>query len=150
MKNILFVISVLFLFSCDSDPKSISYGLDKCDLCSMHILDHKHATLLVTDKPDYLKFDSAECLMNYQKNATKINATEVLTNTVDTPNQLVDATKVIYLISKNLPSPMGANLNAYSTKELAEVAQKEHSGKLYTYEELKEYFKAQAPLKMHD
>lgn len=150
MKNILFIAAVLLLFSCDNNPKSISYGLDKCDLCGMHILDHKHATLLVTDKPDYKKFDSSECLMNYQKNATDINVTEVLTNTMDKSNNLVDATKVTYLISKNLPSPMGANLNAYSTKELAEEAQKEHTGKVFTYEELKEYYKVQPPLKMHD
>ncbi|HZJ36694.1 MAG TPA: nitrous oxide reductase accessory protein NosL, partial [Gillisia sp.] len=56
------------------------------------------------------------------------------------PGQLIDANKATYLISKNIPSPMGAYLSAFQTKEAADKTKMKYEGKLYTWEQILDHF----------
>ncbi|MDZ7608648.1 MAG: nitrous oxide reductase accessory protein NosL [Cyclobacteriaceae bacterium] len=62
------------------------------------------------------------------------------TNTLDRPGQLSDATFVVYLVSENMPSPMGAYINPFSENTSALDNQQKNGGILYTWSELREQF----------
>lgn len=131
---------LLLLSSCTVGPKPINYGSDGCHFCSMTIVDKQHAAQLVTEKGKVFKFDAAECMMNHLNEVDKTTVSLFLVNDYHAPGELVDATKATYLISKNIPSPMGEYLTAFETKEIAEKAQADNEGELFTWEELSDRF----------
>jgi len=59
-----------------------------------------------------------------------------LTNHYLESEVLVDASKATFLISKNIPSPMGAFITAFENKVDAEKIKAEKEGTLYTWKEL--------------
>lgn len=132
---------MLLASSCNIGPKPINYGSDGCHFCSMTIVDKQHAAQFVTKKGKVFKFDAAECMMNHLNEIDKTIVSLFLVNDYNTPGELVDATKATYLISKNIPSPMGEYLTAFEIKETAEKAQADNEGKLFTWEELSNRFK---------
>jgi copper chaperone NosL len=143
LKHFSFVALLLVLTSCNVGPQAIDYGSDGCHFCKMTIVDKVHAAEIVTNKGKVYKFDASECMINYMK---EFDASEVklyLTNIYTEPETLIDATKATFLISKNVPSPMGAFLTAFKTKEDANLVQSEKEGTLYSWDELLIYFKEQ-------
>ena len=64
-----------------------------------------------------------------------------LSNNYTEPETLIDATKATFLISENIPSPMGAFLSAFRNKVDAEKTQAEKGGNLYTWSELLAHLK---------
>ncbi|PWL37358.1 hypothetical protein DKG77_16445 [Flagellimonas aquimarina] len=135
------VVLALLASSCNIGPKPINYGNDGCHFCSMTIVDRQHAAQFVTEKGKVFKFDAAECMMNHLNEIDKTTVSLFLVNDYNTPGELVDATKATYLISKNIPSPMGEYLTAFDRKETAIKAQVDNGGELYTWEELIDKFK---------
>ncbi len=136
-----YLLISMLLASCKVGPQPIAYGSDTCHYCSMTIVDRQHAAQLVTSKGKVFKFDASECLLNHLK---EIDITEIglfLVNDHNSPGELIDATKATYLISENIPSPMGAFLTAFEIKEDAEEAQNEHSGELLTWKQLRGRYK---------
>jgi copper chaperone NosL len=63
-----------------------------------------------------------------------------LVNDYSTPKELIEAKESMFLISKNLASPMGANLTAFGNKKNAEEMLKMKGGKLFTCPELNNHF----------
>ncbi len=139
----LLLIFLLVLGACKVDSEPINYGSDACHYCSMTIVDRQHAAEYVTKKGKPFKFDSIECMMNALREIDKSEVAMYLINVYDNPVKLSDATKAAYLISPNIPSPMGENLSAFSNKQAAERVQSEQNGELYTWQDLKERFEIQ-------
>lgn len=141
-----FIIFILFLAlfaltACTIEQSPIVYGKDACYFCRMNIVDKQHAAEIVTQKGKAFKYDAIECMMRDIKERNEEEIALFLMTDYETPGKLVDATKAIYLISENLPSPMGANLTGFESKNKAEETQKEKSGTLYSWDELKRVFK---------
>ncbi|WP_458627894.1 nitrous oxide reductase accessory protein NosL [Winogradskyella sp. PC D3.3] len=135
------VLLLLFL-SCNVGPEPINYGSDSCQFCTMTIVDKVHAAEIVTQKGKVYKFDATECMINFIKD---FDATEIqlyLSNNYTEPEALIDATKATFLISEQIPSPMGAFLSAFKNKSDAEKTQADKGGQLYTWETLLAKFKA--------
>lgn len=140
--KILFTTLVLFfLSSCSKGPKPIDYGNDGCHFCKMTIVDKIHATELITDKGKIFKFDASECMLNYLNEDKQIAVGLLLTNYYDSPTAFIPSEEATFLISDKIPSPMGANLTAFQTKESAQKVQVEKGGVLYTWSELKSHLK---------
>ncbi|MCF6269487.1 MAG: nitrous oxide reductase accessory protein NosL [Melioribacteraceae bacterium] len=138
MKSILSLIIISFLFaSCSVEESPIVYGKDACHFCRMNIVDNQHAAQIVTQKGKPFKFDAIECMMRVITEKEENSIALFLITDYSTPGKLVDATKATYLISENLPSPMGANLTGFKSKSEAEKVQKEKGGTLYSWSELK-------------
>ncbi|NNC94523.1 MAG: hypothetical protein HKN92_03105, partial [Chitinophagales bacterium] len=80
-----------------------------------------------------------ECMIRYmdQENG---EFSLLLVNNFDKPKLLADSRASYYLISENVPSPMGAYLSAYSNLIEAEKMQKLKGGAIYTWDELIYYF----------
>jgi copper chaperone NosL len=132
-------MSILLITACSKDPKPIQYGQDQCAFCSMAIVQKTHASQLVTDKGKQYKFDAIECMVNYVKNSPeKAKNASLLVADYNQPEKMISAEEATYLISKNLPSPMGAYLTAFKTKADAKEVQKKLDGKIFQWDELKE------------
>lgn len=141
LKHYLALILILILISCTVSPKSIDYGSDGCHFCKMTIVDKSHAAEVVTKKGKVYKFDATECMINFMDEFDTSEIELYLSNNYKEPGELIDATEATYLISKNVPSPMGAFLSAFEEDEQAKIVQMEKDGKLYTWEELLTHFK---------
>ena len=142
MKLILGLILVnLLLVSCTVEESPILYGKDACNYCMMNIVDKQHAAEIVTQKGKPFKYDAIECMMRDILERDESGIALFLMTDYFTPGKLVDATKSTYLISENLPSPMGANLTGFHSKSKAEDVLVEKGGTLYSWDELKLVFK---------
>ena len=95
---------VIAMFSCTPESKPIAYGEDKCEFCRMSIVDQRFGCEIMTSKGKALKFDAVECMVNYIDENVEDETTVklILTNTYDAPGELSDATKCLYLKSKNI------------------------------------------------
>ena len=142
LKHYSTLILLLIFSSCNVSPKPIEYGSDGCHFCKMTIVDKVHATEFITKKGKVYKFDATECMVNYFDEFETSEIELYLTNYFSKPEAFTDATKATYLISKNLPSPMGAFLTAFENKSEAEKVQTEKGGKLYSWPELLAHLKA--------
>ena len=132
---------LLFLTSCSISAEPINYGTDACSYCKMNIVDKQHASELVTKKGKVYKYDAIECLINDIANKKENEIGLLLVNTFDVPIELKDAKSATYLISEKLPSPMGAFLTAFDSKEKAEKKFSEIGGELFNWDDLLIKFK---------
>ena len=139
MNLILFFTALLFI-SCSIEPEAIVYGKDACAFCQMNIVDNQHAAQIVTQKGKVFKYDAIECMMRDLKKKDESTVALFLITDYSVPGELTDAVKATYLISENIPSPMGANLSGFKRAQAASETQQEKEGTLYTWDELKEYF----------
>ncbi len=136
----LLTLAGFFITSCSIEPEVINYGSDVCSCCQMTIVDNQHAAEFVTHKGKVYKFDAIECLIDDIKKKGENNIALYLINDYSIPGKLIDALSATYLISENLPSPMGANLTGFGKKTDAVIIQKEKDGNIYSWKELKEKF----------
>jgi len=141
MKKIIFIIVVFALLGCNKAPKPIAYGSDGCHFCSMTIVDKQHAAQFMTKKGRSYAFDASECMLNHLKEVDDTKVALLLVNDYLAPGKFIDATQATYLISENIPSPMGEFLTAFSNEETAERVLTKNRGALFTWEQLQEKFR---------
>lgn len=134
---ILFMI-VGVLTSCDKAPQSINYGEDECAFCRMSIVDPAHAAQVVTKKGRNYKFDATECMINFlESEISEEKMLHMLSANYKKPNEFVDVRTATFIISENIPSPMGAFLSALENEKDAITVQEEMGGEHYNWEEVK-------------
>ncbi len=127
----------LLITACDQERKPINYGEDQCAYCSMGIVKKTHAAQLVTTKGKQYKYDAIECMIDHKhENDSKFKDAKLFVADYGDPGKMTNAREATYLISKNLPSPMGANLTGFKEKAKAKKVQAEKSGKLLSWEAL--------------
>lgn len=128
------------LVSCAIEPQPIEYGKDACIYCKMNIVDQQHAAEIVTKKGKAFKYDSIECMVRDTNDKNENIIALFLITDYTSPGKLIDAVKATYLISENLPSPMGANLTGFSNRTEAENYQVKKDGVLLSWKELQVRF----------
>ena len=107
------LIISIFYISCSTVPIEIKYGQDECQYCRMTIIDNRFGTELINAKGKAYKFDSVECLIKFINNNEIPQYTCYVTQ-FSNPGVLVLSDEVKYLISEDIPSPMGENISAHS------------------------------------
>ena len=134
------VLSLLMILSsCGIAPVPIEYNVDQCHACKMIIADSRFGSELITTKGKVYKYDAIECLVpDLVKNGEDHYKFALVTDFTQPPT-LTDARSATYLISENLPSPMGGFLSAYGNEADAVKALENYGGKLYNWDELKKY-----------
>lgn len=137
VKYFLSIALLLIYISCKIEPAAIEYGKDQCSFCVMNIVDKTHASQYVTKKGKQFKFDAIECMVNNLNEKNEVDLAFILVADYENPGQMIDASTAIYLISKEIKSPMGANLSAVTTIENAQKLQQKYIGEIYTWEALK-------------
>jgi len=138
MKN-MFLLSIIAVAASACAPKAqpVEYGADACYYCKMTIVDRQHAAEAVTSKGKVFKFDAIECMVPYLALEEEANYPVLVVNDYLRPGEWTDARSAAYLISRNLPSPMGAFLTGFADKAAAESVQKEKGGDVYDWEGMK-------------
>ena len=108
----------------------------------MSIVDQRFGGEIVTQKGKIFKFDAVECMINHiEKNISdESDLRFILTNTLDAPAQLIDVSSNVYLISENMPSPMGMYLNPFSKDVEAQKSQEQNGGQIFNWSELRAEF----------
>ena len=137
----MLLLIILGGFSCRPEPEPIRFGEDQGVYCKMMISDPQYGGELVTEKGKVFKFDAVECMVNYMQEKTDTEYAYKLAIAADTPGELHPVENMYFLVSPELPSPMGANLTGFSSRETAEAARAVHGGKLLRWEEVKDYIK---------
>jgi copper chaperone NosL len=106
----------------------------------MTIVDRQHAAQAVTNKGRVYKFDAIECLLNYvEDEGGEEQFAHLLVNDFQQPGVLIPAQESQYLISKAVPSPMGAYLSAFEHAEAADQMQAEKGGHVYHWKALQHH-----------
>lgn len=136
LKQLSIVALLLILTSCNVGPQAINYGSDGCHFCKMTIVDKVHAAEIVTKKGKVYKFDATECMIHFMNEFDVNDIKLYLSNNYTEPEALIDATKATFLISENIPSPMGAFLSAFKTEAEAQKFQSEQGGRLFNWNQL--------------
>ncbi|MEX2350049.1 MAG: nitrous oxide reductase accessory protein NosL [Flavobacteriaceae bacterium] len=133
----LFIVFVLFA-SCSNQAEPINYGSDACHFCKMTIVSKTHSAQAVSAKGKQFKYDAIECMVN---DLTTENNAEMaillVANYLDAGN-MIPAEKATYLVSENIPSPMGANLSATASNDDAKQLKTENGGELFEWNSLKD------------
>ncbi len=130
---------LLLLSACSPKAEPIAYGSDPCAFCQMTIVDPQHAAEAVTQKGRVYKFDAIECMVDYVlKHERETPFAILLVADYTRPGELIDAHRATYLISPNIPSPMGAFLSAFPKEEEAQKTRAQKTGELLNWEQLKQ------------
>lgn len=138
-KQIGICITLILFVCCSVEPKPIQYGVDNCHYCDMTIVDDKHSAELVTTKGKVYKFDAIECMIRYLHTDPQQQYKHLLVADFSQPGILVDANKSYYLVSKNLPSPMGEFLSGFNADSIAENYQISYKGTVYSWQEINSF-----------
>ena len=142
MKNWILSSLVFGLFAaCTPTAEPVAFGEDMCAHCKMTIVDEPFAAEAVSQKGKVYKFDAIECMVEFLKIKQSDEMALMLVRDYENPKDWQDATQCNYLISKDLPSPMGAGLSAWLSKENAEVMKAEKGGEVYDWANLQAQFK---------
>ncbi|MCB0706504.1 MAG: nitrous oxide reductase accessory protein NosL [Saprospiraceae bacterium] len=128
----------LLLTACSTEPRPIEYGNEACFSCKMTIVDPQHAAELVSDKGKVFVFDAIECMVEHYKKVPDQSFAHILVNDFHNPGAFLNATQASYLISPQLPSPMGANLQAFSNLDSATEMQSAKGGQVLNWASLLE------------
>jgi copper chaperone NosL len=113
MQQIIKALSLLLLVACSTQPQPMYYGIDACVFCKMTIVDRQHAAQLVTVKGKAYKYDAIECMMNDLKRWDLPDIAHYLVTDYSNPGVLTNAITADFLISEEIPSPMGEFLTAF-------------------------------------
>ncbi len=132
----LILLMSFFLASCSNGPEPIHYGEDQCVFCKMKIIDRHYGAEAITDKGKVFKFDAIECFLNYRKENPDKKFQAVYVVPYDKPGTLIKAETAYYLITPELPSPMRGDINAFSSKKVAEEFYQKHKGELLSWQQL--------------
>lgn len=131
------ITSILLLFLISN---RLSYAQTvSCAHCKMDVTDDAFRAKAITKSDKTFYFDAIECLVNYIK--TKDESTFKKLEVTDyIRKEYISAIDAVYLKSKAVPSPMGANLSAYRTLTDAISNQKGKDGEMYNWKQLKQRF----------
>lgn len=131
---------LFLLLGCRPAPAPIDFGEDEGAYCRMIITDPRYGAELVTAKGKVYKFDAVECMVNYLREAPEgVEYAYQLAVAADTPGELHPVDDLTFLRSAAMPSPMGADLTAFRTREAAKAALEAHGGELLRWQEVVAY-----------
>jgi len=136
--NCLIVLFIYLVAGCSTGPQPIHYGEDQCSYCQMAIVDRQYGSEMVAHTGKVFKFDAVECMVNYyQRELTdQYRITQFLVTGFNRPGELIDVSQASFLVSPQLPSPMGMNITAFSDQDKAAEMQSEKNGNIYDWEGL--------------
>lgn len=119
-QQILLILALAFFaVACTETPEPIKYGKDQCSYCKMTIADPKYGAELVTDKGRVEKYDALECMVNDLK-ANEPAYSGLYAIAYDRPETLVSVDSLLFVVSPEYKSPMGANLASFTKHNVPE------------------------------
>ncbi|MBM9579745.1 nitrous oxide reductase accessory protein NosL [Leptospira sp. 201903070] len=108
-------------------------GKEKCNHCSMAIVDMRFHSQLLTDKGRRYYFDSIECLYSY-KESLELERFRTWVTDYENVTRMLSEEEAAIVQSEEIHSPMGKGLAAFSSLENAREYLKNHKGSILTSE----------------
>lgn len=126
------LVIMILLNSCNAGPEAIKPGIDNCAYCKMMVTDLRYVSEIVTKKGRIFKFDDAHCLLSYLRNGQvqKEEIKDIYFADFSDSHPLVNSSKVIFLQSDALRSPMNGNIVAFTDEVNMHQAMKDFPGKI--------------------
>ena len=112
---------LFFLASCSTQPEPLKIGKDICHLCKMGIADERFGGEVISKKGKVFKFDDIGCMVNFLK-ADGIEEKDIAQTVVlnyEKKDDFINTEKAIFVNSDTVKSPMGFNIAAFSSVEIA-------------------------------
>lgn len=115
-------------------PPQIRYGEEPCAFCGMLISEERFAAALITTNGETKTFDDIGCLLH--------DLTERDHSTVHVwvhdygSGRWLKAQHAVFVRSREVPTPMGGGLFAFSTQEAAEQFAHDMHGTVVRFEQL--------------
>jgi copper chaperone NosL len=142
------LFSAMLMAGCTVEPDPILFGVQECAHCRMTITEKAFAAQLVTDKGRTHSFDAIECMMKYTTanigSFDKVRLFHVADQVQ--PNDMIDATQAVYVVSASIPSPMGGDLSAYQSQDAALARLGGEEGEILTWVDLIKKFDNSQPI----
>jgi len=120
---LLFIYSLFFvaLANCTSKKvEPIDFNHDSCHYCKMLITDKRFGAEIVASKGKNYKFDSLECMQNFEGEQPDKVGAEGKRYVVDTSSQegvLILVDEAFYFVDPKIRSPMGLGFMTSSSEE---------------------------------
>jgi copper chaperone NosL len=135
-----FILLLIFFtsVSCSKKTEEINYNSDECDYCTMQIRDNRFAAEIVTDENKVYKFDSIECLIGFAlaKNVLENKSISLFICDFQNPGKFLKVKNSFFTHNENFTSPMGLNVQTFSTESNREKFIKENGGNKLTWDEV--------------
>ncbi|MCB1137156.1 MAG: nitrous oxide reductase accessory protein NosL [Leptospiraceae bacterium] len=134
------LVSALLVAGCGSQgPEEFGENRYHCEHCRMGIVDMRFAAQSLTVRGKRHHFDSVECLESWRKKSSE-EIQESYVSDFDRPGTWLKSSRAHYVVSQKRPSPMGANISAYSSRSQARKALDTlQEGRILSFAELSVY-----------
>ncbi|WP_190811473.1 nitrous oxide reductase accessory protein NosL [Flagellimonas sp. S3867] len=132
-------ITVFTLFLCLIFTGLTAQTYKQCAHCKMDVKNIKFQAKAAKNGGKTYHFDAIECLVNYLKTKEEGDFNQLWVTDYNT-EKYIEAASAYFLKSKSLPSPMGANLSAYSSEKDAKAGQKTDEDEVMDWGTLKKQF----------
>ncbi len=117
-----------------SEPPSIKLGRDACKRCGMIISEERFASGIVDEKGNAQKFDdTGEMVATVQEEG--LNGRRVWVHGYPSV-EWMDAKTAWYVVTMDLPTPMGSGVFPFDTEAGANEFASEHNAVVYTWDDL--------------
>lgn len=117
------LIFTLFFSACsvDDKPQGMNLGKDDCSACQMTIVNGQFACEFITEKGKCFKFDDLSCLFNYiaQNDIDENKILKMYVGDYEHPENLIDLKSANLVLGKDIASPMGGGVAAFSNRDHA-------------------------------
>ncbi|GED31717.1 nitrous oxide reductase accessory protein NosL [Brevibacillus centrosporus] len=132
----------LFVIGCgkqEAQPVEIAEGVDKCDICHMHVANDQHATELVLKDGKVLKFDDIGCMHEWtEKNGTEQVDTQFVRDYYTA--EWLKEEQAAFAYDKTYKTPMGYGILSFQDKAAAEkFVQEQKTGTVMSVDSLKSH-----------
>lgn len=136
---LLIVSSMITLPSCTPNgPQTINVGVDACTFCKMTISDLRFGSEYVTKKGRVYLFDDMKCMLDYisSNSVNKSDLKAIYLPDFSNKGNLIVASEMQILHSKELKSPMGGNYAAFNKMEDLNTVKQQYPGDIVKWEEI--------------
>ncbi len=134
------LLMAILIAACNSQkPVPISINIDNCDNCKMSITDAKFACEVISLKGRVYKFDDIKCMQNFMKENSANKFSAVIVSDFNNHLQLFNANNGFFLKSENIKSPMGGNIAAFISRDIAIEYSKKMNTNVVNWNQLNKY-----------
>jgi copper chaperone NosL len=138
--KLLSVSAVSLMIACSgpgtSGPVPI-YPEDRCVACGMHILDTRYASEVILSNGEVLKFDDIGEMFLYLR-SKKVAPEDVRALYVQDfrSRQWLSAKEAIYVVSREIQTPMGTGVIAFANRDEAERTAQGLHGQVASFQDM--------------
>ena len=138
MTRVIVAALLFILAGCGSNAGTleprIHYGKDTCIDCRMIISEEPFAAAIIVSPELTVKFDSISCLLRYHQDNPAVGGA-MWVHDFDT-RQWVNARSAFFVQSKDILTPMGDGILAFSSRDSVQAWANKTKGTTYEFSEL--------------